>query len=96
MKRYIVALSAILVLAVALMPAVSAQTPSKVPATRTPIKHIVNIFLENHSFDNLFGIYPYDKYSKNASISANLSTPLNLLSNKTLLAKLSEVPPGVF
>jgi phospholipase C len=96
MKRYIAVAVTIAILAVMFMPVVSAQPPSGQSGTRTPIKHVINIFLENHSFDNLFGIYPYDRYSSNSSLSANLSAPVNLLGNNTLLNKLSEIPAGVF
>lgn len=96
MKRYIAIAVTIAVVAVMIMPVVSAQAASQSSGTRTPIKHVINIFLENHSFDNLFGIYPYDRYSTNSSLSANLSTPLNLLGNRTLLSRLNEIPAGVF
>ncbi len=33
-------------------------TASTPPATTTPIKHLVSIFGENHSFDHYFGTYP--------------------------------------
>ncbi len=75
---------------------VQAVTLTSDSGTRTPIKHVINIYLENHSFDNLFGIYPFDNYTANASISANLSTPLNLLSNKTARNMLTEIPTGTF
>ncbi|WMT50521.1 MAG: alkaline phosphatase family protein [Ferroplasma sp.] len=64
--------------------------------TRTPIKHVINIYLENHSFDNLFGIYPIDNYTANSSISANLSIPLNLLSDRAARNMLTEIPTGTF
>jgi phospholipase C len=95
-KRYIAVIVTIAIVVVMFMPVVSAQAGSQPSGTRTPIKHVINIFLENHSFDNLLGIYPYDRYSWNSSLSANLSTPLNLLGNRTLLHKLSEIPAGVF
>ncbi len=95
-KRYIAMAVAIAIVLVMLMPVVSAQAASQSSGTRTPIKHVINIFLENHSFDNLFGIYPYDRYSSNSSLSAILSTPLNLLGNSTLLGRLSEIPAGIF
>ena len=95
-KRYITMAVAIAIVLVMLMPVVSAQAASQSSGTRTPIKHVINIFLENHSFDNLFGIYPYDRYSSNSSLSAILSTPLNLLGNSTLLGRLSEIPAGIF
>ncbi len=96
MRRFIVIIATIAVVAVLFMPLATAQAASQPSGTRTPIKHVINIFLENHSFDNLFGIYPYDRYSNNASLSANLSTPLNLLGNSSLLSRLSKIPAGIF
>ena len=84
---------------VALSPISGAETPGpqiSTSGTSTPIKHVVNIFLENHSFDNIFGIYPYNNYTTNESLSDNLSRPLNLLGNSSLLSSLTEVPSGVF
>ena len=44
--------------AVALLaPSASADT-SRDTATRTPIKHVVTLMQDNHSFDNYFGTYP--------------------------------------
>ncbi|MEO0160598.1 MAG: hypothetical protein ABIL47_09035, partial [candidate division WOR-3 bacterium] len=36
--------------------------------TRTPIKHVINIYFENNAFDTIFGIYPHDNYSWNQSL----------------------------
>ena len=38
-------------------PAASRHQPRGVPAT--PIRHLVVIYDENHSFDNYFGTYPH-------------------------------------
>ncbi len=96
MKRFLSVFLAAFFLAIALVPAVHGEPYNSAGATRTQIKHVVNIFLENHSFDNLFGTYPYDRYSRNSSLSENLSKPLNLLDDKTVLSELSAVRPGVF
>jgi phospholipase C len=40
-----------------LAPALAASTPYQLP-TQTPIKHLVVLLQENHSFDNYFGTYP--------------------------------------
>ena len=64
--------------------------------TKTPIKHVINIFFENHSFDNFFGIYPEDFHGTNSSLMANLSVPVNLLGNQSDLSKLTAVPNGSF
>ncbi len=52
-----------------------------VQQTRTPIKHVIIIFKENRSFDNLFGTYPYGHSSalKNDSIVKDLSIPDGVL-----------------
>ncbi len=34
------------------------QSSASVPSTRTPIKHVIFIMKENHSFDNYFELYP--------------------------------------
>jgi phospholipase C len=76
----------------------SAGIPSAYAAggTRTPITHLVNIYLENHTFDNYFGAYPADSSSPNQGIIANLSTPVNLLQNGSLMSQLTPVLPGTF
>lgn len=96
MRHYLSLILVALVISAMFMPVVASAVSPQESGTRTPIKHVVNIFLENHSFDNIFGIYPYDKYSSNSNISENLTLPINLLSNKTLLGKLTEIPAGVF
>ena len=79
--------------------AFSAVTPrayASTDDTKTPIKHLINIFLENHTFDNYFGTYPVDPSSPNQWIIANLSTPTNLLQNSSLMSELTPIAPGTF
>jgi len=59
--------------------------------TKTPIKHVITILFENHTFDNFFGIFPYDKYSWNETIIKNMSMPDNLL-NTSYLNNLKPLP----
>jgi len=73
----------------------SVQSASGDTVTKTPIKHVINIFFENNAFDTIFGIYPYDKYSWNPSIIKNMSVPDNLL-GKNILKSLSPVPAGEY
>ncbi|MEM0185386.1 MAG: alkaline phosphatase family protein [Thermoplasmata archaeon] len=63
--------------------------------TRTPIKHVINIYFENNAFDTIFGIYPHDNYSWNQSIIKNMSIPNNLIS-ENLTDKLNMVPNNKF
>jgi phospholipase C len=64
--------------------------------TKTPIKHLINIYLENHTFDNFFGTYPIDPSSPRQNVIANLSTPVNLLQNSSLMNELSPVASDAF
>jgi phospholipase C len=64
-------------------------------ATTTPIKHVVFIMMENHSFDNMFGVYPTDNVSAPTGLVAQLSTPLNLLGIHPPQG-LRAVPPGTY
>ncbi len=48
--------------------------------TRTPIKHVVEIMMENHSFDNLFGVYPSNTLGTANTDVANITRPVNLIS----------------
>ena len=77
---------------------VSAGSPAQATPgqTRTPIKHLINIYLENHTFDNFFGVYPRDPSSTNQSLVASLSSPINLLENKSLMNELTPMAPGTF
>ncbi len=66
--------------------------------TATPIRHVVFIMMENHSFDNIFGIYPFPNLSSAADQSgpdAAIQRPINLLSSPNL-SDLSPVPKGQY
>lgn len=65
-------------------------------STETPVKHVVNIFLENHSFDNMFGIYPAMKINGTLSVEKNLTVPLNLVGHPSAMKNLTAVPNGSF
>ena len=52
MSRLAVALGALLGASIAI------AAPADAPVARTPIKHLVIIFQENHSFDAYFATYP--------------------------------------
>ncbi len=71
-----------------------AMKPSDSPAT--PIHHVVMMMLENHAFDNIFGIYPSDPQTASSGIANNLSRPLNLLSLPSIPSFLSPVSNGTF
>ncbi len=60
--------------------------------TQTPIKHLVIIMMENHSFDNLFGTYGR---LQNGSMAPNLTVPYNLLVHNSA-QNLTAVSNGTF
>ena len=84
----VVALFAIQVLASA---SVSAVTPSTV----TPIKHVVVVMMENHSFDNLFGLYPTLNTTNSGPIAASLEVPDDVLDAPKGIG-LSQIPNGTY
>jgi phospholipase C len=56
MKKFCVLAAALILAALPTMPA--AATPVEDTSTTTPIKHVVWMMQDNHSFDNYFGTYP--------------------------------------
>ncbi|WP_054852984.1 alkaline phosphatase family protein [Vulcanisaeta distributa] len=63
--------------------------------TRTPIKHVIIIFLENHSFDNIFGVYPNNGTLVNSLVS-QLTVPNNLLTMSKIPNYLRPAPMGIY
>ena len=62
--------------------------------TKTPIKHVINIYFENNAFDTIFGIYPQDPYSQNKNIINNMTVPDNLLGKN--IQGLKQIPDGIY
>ena len=52
-----VALAAAVIAAASTAPILKAEQRNQDSSTRTPIKHVVVIDMENHSFDNIFGFW---------------------------------------
>lgn len=63
--------------------------------TATPIKHIVVVMMENHSFDNVFGVYPSMNRSQPGSIMVSLQAPDDALGAPRSII-LSQVPNGTY
>ncbi len=63
--------------------------------TRTPIKHVIFIMMENHSFDSIFGVYPTNNATSPSGLAAQLTKPVNLLGIHAP-EELKEVPSGVY
>lgn len=91
-------ISILVIVSILLLPVASAAISPQ--GTKTPITHVINIYFENHTFDNFFGIYPRDPYSNDPALLHNITTPTNLLSNiapyKPPLSQLTPVAPGTF
>jgi phospholipase C len=93
MKKFVI-LVVIIVSIIVILPAVSGSLFQ--PVEKTPIKHVINIFFENHTFDNFFGIYPENPSSTQQPIINNISRPLNLLNDTALMGNLTAIPTGTF
>lgn len=63
-----------------------------VASTTTPIKHVVIIMMENHSFDNIFGYYPEPNAS---ALTSTIERPNDLLGLNSVVS-LSAVPNGTY
>lgn len=72
MKAPIVPLSLVLVVLVLLSPFFQSQGAE----TETPIKHVVIIILENHSFDSIYGYYPWGNPPIRNNITESLMIPV--------------------
>ncbi|EHP71224.1 phospholipase C [Metallosphaera yellowstonensis MK1] len=47
--------------------------------TATPFKHVIILILENHAFDNIFGVYPYGIPQIFNNVTNNVMKPVNLI-----------------
>ncbi len=59
-------------------------------ATNSPIKHVIVIMMENHSFDNLFGRFP----GVNGAMEPHASNPLEGDNDHTSPAALAAIDGG--
>jgi phospholipase C len=62
--------------------------------TQTPIKHVIMIMLENHSFDNIFGFYP-NPYNSSNPLLQSIETPHDLV-GVAPPGPLSAIPNGTY
>lgn len=88
-------LTIVIIVSFLLIPISKAIEISSQNNTKTPIKHVIDIMFENHSFDNLFGIYPNNGSSSQSNIIQSIQRPLNLLDTHNI-SMLKAVPPGQF
>jgi len=66
-----------------------------VPVAQTPVKHVVIIMMENHAFDNIFGVYPTGNGSVTDPLASQIQVPMNLL-GRTAPHGIAAVPAGTF
>jgi len=71
-----------------------------ISSTATPIKHVIEIMMENHAFDNIFGKYPCDSNSSsNQTLINSLEKPVNLITDTPgnyIMKQLKAVPNGTY
>jgi phospholipase C len=65
------------------------------PIAQTPIKHVVVIMMENHAFDNIFGVYPSGNGTVSSPLVSQIQTPNNLL-GASAPHGIAAIPPGTF
>jgi len=88
--------SALLVAAILSLQLLASATVSAVtPSTGTPIKHVVVVMMENHSFDNLFGLYPTLNTTNSGALAASLQKPDDVLDAPKGIG-LSQIPNGTY
>ncbi|MDG7008856.1 MAG: alkaline phosphatase family protein [Nitrososphaerota archaeon] len=63
--------------------------------TATPIKHVVIVMMENHSFDNIFGLYPTMNLSEPGPALGSLQAPDDVLGAPKGVT-LTQVPNGTY
>lgn len=85
----------ILLLMMAAMPMASGNAHAQAQTAKTPIRHVVEIMMENHAFDNIFGVYPFIN-GLNGGNPGNLTVPVNLMSmkNSPAMDSMKAVPAG--
>ncbi len=89
-KKSALMVAALLALQVLAGVSVAAANP-----TVTPITHVIMVMMENHSFDNLFGLYPTMNRTNPGPLLASLQQPDDVL-NAPRGVSLSQVPNGTF
>ncbi len=75
--------------------AVASGALGAAPTTATPIKHLVIVMMENHSFDNLFGTYPTLNRTEPGALLSSLQKPDDVLYAPSGVS-LSQVPNGTY
>ena len=80
------------VLALMIVPVVTGEPASNADLTKTPIKHLIILMMENHSFDNLFGVYPSNPTNNS---TGQIAVPVNLLT-QPVNENLTAVQNGSF
>ena len=98
MKKVAVALAILMFFTIFVSYNSTASTsPTK---TETPITHVIEIMMENHAFDNIFGKYPCDSNTtSNQTLINSLEKPVNLITNppnQYIMNELKAVSNGTY
>ena len=92
-------LSSSLVLSLLALQALAGAFPAGASAvgTATPIRHVVIVMMENHSFDNILGLYPTMNSTHPGPLESSLQVPDDVLGAPASAARaLSQVPNGTY
>jgi phospholipase C len=92
-------LCAVLVLAFFGLQTLAGTVPAAAAAnaTATPIKHVVIVMMENHSFDNIFGLYPTMNESNPGPLLSSIQVPDDVLgAPASALSGLTLIPNGTY
>jgi len=65
------------------------------PLAQTAVSHVVIIMMENHAFDNIFGVYPTANGTISGPLVSNMQIPENLL-GRTGPTGIAALPAGTF
>ncbi|HZW84653.1 MAG TPA: alkaline phosphatase family protein [Nitrososphaerales archaeon] len=65
------------------------------PVAQTPIEHVVVVMMENHAFDNIFGVYPTANGTVSSPLASQIQTPDNLLGTNAPKGIVA-LAPGTF
>ena len=93
MNKYLI-MVAILISVLIILPTISGSISAR--GEKTPIKHLINIYFENHTFDNFFGTYPGPLSSTGNSTLADIARPINLWNDPSILSSMNPVKTGIF
>jgi phospholipase C len=87
----------IFLFSIQLLTGASSVFSSSAQTTQTPIKHVIIIMVENHSFDNVFGLYPTLNKTNPDQLLSSIQVPIDVLNvSHSIASKPSAIPSGMY